>query len=600
MYRLSRLLLIVTVFGWLYSAILALSLLRPGWALTTVVVFGALMLPRGLRRLTTLGSARWADEDDLRRAGMLHVRTGLILGRIAARHSVVAAARNLFRRRLGAREACLAFWMNFQRGQKPLVRLPQAVHTAVFSPTGGGKGQGILLPWLAECDENAVVVDPKGENAKLTAERRRKRFGHKIILLDPFQIATKSPDRFNPLDFINENSPTALDECTALANALVIRTGEEKEPHWNDSAESWIGAFLATVVRYGGRDDGNRSLQTVRELLSNPQRLAMGIQLMCESDCWGGMLARMGNQLSHYVDRERSSTLTTVARHMRFLDTVAVAESTKASSFNPADLLSGKMTVYLILPPEHMRDKSALLRMWIGAMLRAVVRSGLQERRKVHFLLDEAASLGHMEAIDDAVDKYRGYGVRLTFMYQSIAQLKKCFPNGQDQTLLSNVSQVFFGVNEPATAEYVSSRLGEETIVLESGGTSRGSTRQYTDSAQPSNSASWSDNASSNWQQQARKLLKPEEVIALPPRTAITFTPGVPPVATTLLRFYEERRLGQGLGRLGRSLAALNMLLKAASFCAASLVLAYIMTLVVEQAASAPPVHQSVEFLSVP
>ena len=28
--------------------------------------------------------------------------------------------------------------------------------------------------------------------------------------------------------------------------------------------------------------------------------------------------------------------------------------------------------------------------------------------KRVHFILDEAASLGHLEAIDDAVDKYRG------------------------------------------------------------------------------------------------------------------------------------------------------------------------------------------------
>ena len=66
----------------------------------------------------------------------------------------------------------------------------------------------------------------------------------------------------------------------------------------------------------------------------------------------------------------------------------------------------------------------------------------------VTFVLDEAASLGRMYALDDAVDKYRGYGVRLQFYYQSVSQLRKCFPDGQEQTLLSNVSQVFFSVND--------------------------------------------------------------------------------------------------------------------------------------------------------
>ena len=66
----------------------------------------------------------------------------------------------------------------------------------------------------------------------------------------------------------------------------------------------------------------------------------------------------------------------------------------------------------------------------------------------VTFVLDEAASLGRMDALDDAVDKFRGFGVRLQFYYQSVSQLRKCFPDGQEQTLLSNVSQVFFGVND--------------------------------------------------------------------------------------------------------------------------------------------------------
>ena len=43
----------------------------------------------------------------------------------------------------------------------------------------------------------------------------------------------------------------------------------------------------------------------------------------------------------------------------------------------------------------------------------------------MHFVLDEAASLGHMDALDDAVDKFRGYGVRLQFYFQSLGQLAK-------------------------------------------------------------------------------------------------------------------------------------------------------------------------------
>src|ERR1700692_2612519 len=106
------------------------------------------------------------------------------------------------------------------------------------------------------------------------------------------------------------------------------------------------------------------------------------------------------------------------------------------------------MSVYLILPLEHARAQSPLLRMWISSLLRAVVREGLDESRKVHFILDESAALGPMECIDDAIDKYRGFGVRLFFSFQSMGQLTASFPEGRAQTLLSNTTQIFAGVND--------------------------------------------------------------------------------------------------------------------------------------------------------
>ena len=46
----------------------------------------------------------------------------------------------------------------------------------------------------------------------------------------------------------------------------------------------------------------------------------------------------------------------------------------------------------------------------------------------VTFVLDEAASLGHMDALDDAVDKYRGYGVRLQFYLSVGFAVEEVFP----------------------------------------------------------------------------------------------------------------------------------------------------------------------------
>jgi type IV secretion system protein VirD4 len=526
-----RIILILTSVIALCVAALLASITPGMW----LVILGvaAWMVKKKVRRSIAHGSARWATPDDVRH--LLKGR-GLILGRIDGPMSRWSGLRALFNPRLPPRESCQRFLMAFQsRARKPVVRLTTAVHTAVFAPTGAGKGVSCVIPLLlTDCSESTIVVDYKGELAKLTAHARR-RMGHRVVLLDPYRNATGEPDTLNPIEHIEKDSPTALDDCCDVANAAVTRTGQEREPHWADSAELWISAMIALIVAIARGED--KSLQSVRTLLTDPVQMRMAITMMCESKEMDGMLARLGHQLTHFQDKELSSVLTTVSRFMRFLDTAAIAESTKRSSFDPADLLKGKMTVYLVLPPDRARAQAALLRMWIGCLLRAVVKGGLQDTTKVHFILDEAASLGHMDALDDAVDKLRGYGVRLTFFYQSLGQLRKCFPDGQDQTLLSNTTQVFFGVNDQQTAEYVSARLGEETIVTESGGTSEGTSTQC---SRQGDSTSYSSNSNHNWQYMGRKLLKPDEVIALPERTAITFTPGVPPIATRLVRYYEK------------------------------------------------------------
>jgi type IV secretion system protein VirD4 len=206
----------------------------------------------------------------------------------------------------------------------------------------------------------------------------------------------------------------------------------------------------------------------------------------------------------------------------------------------------------------------------------------------VHFIIDEAASLGHMESIDDGVDKFRGYGIRLQFYFQSLGQLKKCFPENQEQTLLSNTTQIFFGVNDNQTADFVSARIGEGTIVVTSGGTSSGSSTNWSSGMQPQHGGGGSYNASHNWQQQARKLLKPEEVMMLDPRTAITFAPGVPPIATRLARYYEEPRIGQSPGWIRRINAACAIFTASFAFCLAMLVFAAGLTALAYEQISMP------------
>ncbi len=364
MYRLSRLMLTLAAVLYAYCAVLLVItaglLFGPvAWVVLPVLVCAVVAYRKRRRLLTACGTAAWASERDLDRAGMLTAQNGIILGRIPddGRWPLGKAVRALLNRRLSAAAACRAYFDTLSRRKRKqgrLVRLPQAIHTAVFAPTRVGKGVSLVVPFLQTAEESLVAVDPKGELATLTSAARRK-MGHRNVFLDPYGAVTKRPDTLNPLDFIDKNDPLALDQCRALAETLVIRTGEEKEPHWADSAEAVIRAIIAVVAMYGQKERGTRSLQSVRDILSNPQKWEIAKKLMHQH---GGMLARWGGELEHFRGDELSSVLTTSNRFLGWLDTIPIAESTTSSSFDPAALRRGKMTVYLVLPVEHMRRRS--------------------------------------------------------------------------------------------------------------------------------------------------------------------------------------------------------------------------------------------------
>ena len=506
------------------------------------------------------GSAAVASHADIDRGGLL-AEDGLILGScLPEKPSKRAALLALLSPRVRSGSAVrlfLAAFFSRRWTQDRWLRLASHVHLATFAPAGAGKGVSVLVPNLLSYRGNAVVTDPKGELFRLTSEHRRKRFNHRIIRIDPFGVCGPGSDTLNPFDSIDPAADDFLDACRDLAAMLVVRSGQEKDPHWNDSAELNLTAFTAFVCGFE-KDRTRRNLQTVRSIASARPKYARAVEIMQQVDACQGVIRQLGGLLTWFTGEEQSSVLTTFQRHTAFLDSPAVIRNIESSSFYPMILREGKATVYLVLPHDRLSSLAALQRMWIGTLMRAITRGVPTEKNPVLWLLDEMAHIGPMRAIEDAVTLMRGMGMRLWFFFQSLEQLKACFGDHAG-TVLDNIgTQQYFGITSYDTAEGLSKRIGDTTISTTSQGGSQTDSRPTGTSPGSPGGGSSSTGSSETTSDIARRLLKPEEILTLPKDVALIFHQNLPVVPARLIRYYNapEFRRGRSGRQRGLGLAA--------------------------------------------
>ncbi len=317
-----------------------------------LLLIGAAMLPRQWRPSGTAhGTARWANMDDLRRAGMIRDGDGLILGKT----------------RTGR-----------------LIRMFRYVHLAIFSPAGGGKTVSFSTVWCMTKRHGSMVInDPKGELYRLSSHIRRA-MNHKVIRLDPFGVCGPGSDTFNPVDTIG-GGEGCLDDCHALMEAMCPEAPEgERDPHWREKGVEVGSALLAWACT--DLKEEERNLVSLRALLSQ-EDLCLGAMAAMQRK--GGIFANQAGIIEQLQSKEEgggwskegASIISTLHRHSSFLDSPAIIRSVSKSSFDPRELLHGNMTIYLILPPHLLEAQSRWLRLVIASFVRLIGREAEQENQ---------------------------------------------------------------------------------------------------------------------------------------------------------------------------------------------------------------------------
>lgn len=318
-------------------------------------------------------------------------------------------------------------------------------HLFTVAPTGKGKGRSNIIPTLLTYPGSVLVVDPKGE-AAATTRRQRSAFGD-VVLLDPYELVTDEPDRFNPTDVCAISSGSTVENALMLTELLRPDfTGSLHDPFWDNWADTILSGCLAYLIEHA--EAGDCHFAALREMLmSDDETYNLAVLLDKTENIHPYARDAIAQYLQLPSDRTRPSVLATAQQHLRLFGDPAVAASVTDTTFDVEAFTRGDpITIYLVLPPAKLRSHAVLLRIWVASLLTLIVERARRPTLETLFVVDEAAQLGTLESFRTATSLLRGYGLRVWSFWQDLSQVKLLYPN--DWPTMINNAAVFqaFGV----------------------------------------------------------------------------------------------------------------------------------------------------------
>ena len=341
-------------------------------------------------------------------------------------------------------------------------------HCLTIAPTGAGKGRNVIIPTLLNYAGSAIVIDTKGENARVTAKHRQK-MGQHVVIVDVFRMMTDfflrdgtiKPGSINPFDCLDPESPDFESDCFAIAR-LLMGTLMGIEPFWHCNGEDLLARIVAFVCRY--LPPANRTLAGVIGFLCDQDmayRMAIALDTQVPvSDRF--VTEGFAHFLSHERDKVQSSVRSTAMQRMTPYSGSQVDAATASTSFDPQSFIDGApMTIYLVIPPHKLDAYGTLMALFVSFFLTLITRRTSVPDLPTLFILDELAQLGPFPQLRPLVTLMRGYGVRTMMFLQDASQLRAMFPSDH-ATIVNNCSTVLtFGHHSIGMAREMADLLGE-------------------------------------------------------------------------------------------------------------------------------------------
>jgi type IV secretion system protein VirD4 len=336
-------------------------------------------------------------------------------------------------------------------------------HILVASATGSGKGRAFGMPNLLTYQGGVVALDPKGELVSASL-RQRQQMGP-VAILDPFgkvpKKILKSTDSLNPLSLMDAKSPTIIDDCYAMASLFSGGANSQHDGEfWNNWGADMLAAFLLHAVAKMPAD--KRNFGAVFEMLNGTDGhlsdvcgriLHSGRPLPFTRRTFGKFIGLFG--------ATQSGVSATTSQMTRILAGSGIQAMLKRNTINPAIIRDGgAFTIFLVLPHEKLGSHGVLVKLLFSAIVNLILSREKRPEHPTLLLVDEASQIGRVPALVSATTLGRGYGLRIAWLMQSVAQFEHLY-GAEAGTIFDNcgIALTLGGSTTANAAESLSRRI---------------------------------------------------------------------------------------------------------------------------------------------
>lgn len=422
------------------------------------------------------------------------------------------------------------------------------LNALIIGSSGSGKSRYYVMPNLAQANTSFLVTDPKGEVQRAMGQGLKDK-GYQIRSLN--LIDFDRSDTFNPLRYFNPEQAEV--DCAILVENLITNTSGQKPSGNSDFWEKAERALLTAFVSYIYFTKGAQgTLIDVVDMLAKMQASEENEESISEIDAIFESTAEyveMFDQNPDEYDHEaaimlnglrfscsqyniytqgagetKKSIIISLGVRMAPLHMAQLRRILGSDTIDADQVGKRRSAIFLVIPDSHQAFSfiaSIFYELFFERnMYLADHNPSGRLEVPVQCFMDEFANIGKLPSFERKIAVIRSRGISTSIIMQTYAQGKSLYKDDWETIVGNCDSLLFLGGNEPSTTEFISKRLGKETIISQD------------TSEQKGTNGSWSRSLRS----QGRELMTPDEIGRLDGGTCLYLLRGIPPFKSRKLQ----------------------------------------------------------------